>query len=268
VGNWAIGDVLTRLQSVSSTGAISTTWYKPDGTSLSAVPAINTDVKDLDQQSLVAIKAAQAISSTELSTISVDLTQHAIPASFTLPGTIGTAFSVTVTPSVTATNTLYAVGDRIILTETSPTTGGAAKTAYADVASVAGNQINLTLSSGTVGAVFAAASEITGITRLPSIPTAAKSAIVYFGLYPAAYGISIGTSPLQPLAAKVFEGFPIAYSLSSIGPGSTLDLLNRPGYAQNLESRFQLNSKPAIDAYRIYSAMPLALRPYVEATYY
>jgi hypothetical protein len=267
-GNWAIRDVLTRFQTVSTTGAITTNWYGPDGTLLSTVPVIGTDVKDLDQQLLAAIKATSSVSTAEISTVSVDLTQHAIPATFTLPGTIGGQFTVTVTPSATATNTLYTVGDRVVLTETSATTGGTTKTAYANVVAVAGEQITLSLTFGIVSAVFAANSEITGLTRLPAIPPTAKSAVVYFGWPPASYGVAIGTSGLQPLASKVFEGFPIAYSLASIGAGSSIDLMARPGYAQNLESRFQLSSLAAMQAYRIYSAMPLALRPYIEVTYY
>jgi hypothetical protein len=60
-GNWAIGDILTRVQSITAaTGAIATTWQKPDGTALATVPAIGTDVKDLSQQTLAAVKAGSS----------------------------------------------------------------------------------------------------------------------------------------------------------------------------------------------------------------
>jgi hypothetical protein len=56
-GNWTIGDILTRLWSIPSTGIIATSWYKPDGVLLSTLPVVGVDVRDLDQQTLAAIKA-------------------------------------------------------------------------------------------------------------------------------------------------------------------------------------------------------------------
>jgi hypothetical protein len=118
-GNWAIGDILTRVRVVNSTtGLVSVTnWQKADGTALATVPAIGTDIEDATKRELALLQAILSSQSTIASAGFQKLTDGTntatIKAGSSSPALADTALVVSLsgnsanmgglTPNVTAT---------------------------------------------------------------------------------------------------------------------------------------------------------------------
>jgi hypothetical protein len=277
-GNWAIGDILTRVRTIPATGTGSTRWFNAAGVELvaptfSAVPVVGTDVVDLDAQS--ATTTSQPIIRVEYFKPIQTLIPAGIPAG--LPN-VGQPITFTVTPIAgIASNVAFQANDIVVITDMTDAVANAV--AYVQVVSVTGNTVSGTVSqrsnSAAAGTVFTAGAstavrhtEISGQTRLPNIPATAVSAEVTAveSNQIAAASVTV-SSPYQTVAQLLMGGWPLARAGCKIGGVADIDGVDRMGFNLSREAVKKFETRSEVDAARILSAAPMALLPILEVEY-
>jgi hypothetical protein len=202
--------------------------------------------------------------------------QTLVDAGFTMPA-IGSSVTVSIAaiPGYSFTNAFVA-GDTLIVSHVNAN-GFTQGVAYFEVVSISGSSLTMRSLTRTdsvaAGYVFPAETatgrtEITGQTRLPNIPTAARYAIVTASttdeIEIAAFDSS---SSYYQIAQALVGGQALAYIAIKLPTGQDIDFASRYGSKLRDAGHLEIFSAADLAATRIMSRTPLAVAPMFEVIY-
>jgi hypothetical protein len=195
--------------------------------------------------------------------------QARIPAAFTLPA-IGGTVTVAITTISTPTALAFRSGDVVVVDQAINGVTTQRATFVVDAAPIVNNivlRFQPVAGDATAGIILAG-SELTGQTRLPSIPPNATRAIVQtqasVALLTAA---ETATSLLNPVAVNLLSIDPLAY-LSFAAPGAPqTDLVTHTGLHLGVAGFETITNAIDLANARLFCTTPMALAPVCTVIY-
>lgn len=195
--------------------------------------------------------------------------QARIPLAFTLPA-IGATVTVAITPISTPTAIAFRSGDVVVVDQAINGVTTQRATFVVDAAPI-GNNIALRfqpVAGDATAGIILAGSELTGQTRLPSIPPGATRAIVQTQASQALLTAEkTAASPLNPIAVNLMSGEPLAY-LSFVPPGAPqTDLVTHTGLHLGVTGFQDITNAIDLGYARLFCTTPIALAPTIYVEY-